>query len=119
VNLWCLGYPDQALRRSHEARTLAQSSNPFTLYWALAKAGEIHQLRREVHAAYERFEAALALASEQGLAQWLPISMHEWGWALAVQGQHEEGIAQMRPGHRRRAGYRGQDGVATASYQAG
>jgi tetratricopeptide (TPR) repeat protein len=85
VNLWYLGYPDQALRRSHEARTLAQSSDPFTLYWALAKAGELHQLRREVHAAHERFEAALALASEQGLAQWLPISMHEWGWALAVQ----------------------------------
>jgi hypothetical protein len=36
-----------------------------------------------------RFEAALALASEQGLARWLPISMYERGWTLAAQGQHE------------------------------
>jgi DNA-binding winged helix-turn-helix (wHTH) protein len=60
--------------------------------------GQLHQLRREVHAAHEWFEAALALASEQGLARWLPISMHERGWALAAQGQHDEGMAQMRQG---------------------
>jgi predicted ATPase len=98
VNLWFLGYPDQALRRSHEALTLAQSSHPFRLYWALTMAGQLHQLRREFHAAHERFEAALALASEQGLVQWLPVSLHERGWALAAQGQHEEGMAQMRQG---------------------
>jgi DNA-binding winged helix-turn-helix (wHTH) protein/predicted ATPase len=96
--LWYLGYPDQALRRCHEALTLAQSSHPFTLYSALRKSGQLHQLRREVHAAHEWFEAALALASEQGLARWLPISMHERGWALATQGQHDEGMAQMRQG---------------------
>jgi tetratricopeptide (TPR) repeat protein len=98
MNLWYLGYPDQALRRSHEALTLAQSSDPFRLYWALHKAGELHQLRREIHAAHERFEAALALASEQRLVQWLPVSLHGRGWALAAQGQHEEGMAQMRQG---------------------
>jgi hypothetical protein len=89
LTLACLGYPDQALRRSHEALTLAQSSDPFTLYYALHMAGQLHRLCREVHVAHERFEAALALASEQGLAQWLPISMHEWGWVLAAQGQPE------------------------------
>jgi tetratricopeptide (TPR) repeat protein len=98
MNLWYLGYPDQAVRRSHEALTLAQSSAPFTLYWAQQMAGQLHRLRREVHVAYERFEAALALASEQGLAQWLPISLHQWGWALAAQGQYEAGMAQMRQG---------------------
>jgi predicted ATPase len=61
-------------------------------------AGQLHQLRREVHVAHERFEAALALASEQGLAQWLPISPHERGWALAARGQYEAGMAQMRQG---------------------
>jgi predicted ATPase len=98
VNLWCLGYPEQALRRSHEALALAQSSHPYRLYRALAEAGHLHQLRREVHTARERFAVALALASEQGLAQWWSISLHEWGWALAAQGQHEEGIAQMCQG---------------------
>jgi tetratricopeptide (TPR) repeat protein len=93
-----LGYPDQALRRSYEALTLAYSSHPYLLYQALNRAGQVHRLRREVQAACERFEAALALASEQGLARWLPISMYEWGWALAAQGQHEEGMAHMRQG---------------------
>jgi hypothetical protein len=78
--------------------TLAQSSNAFFVYWALRMAGQVHQLRCEEQTARERFEAALALASEQGLAQWLPISRHEWGWVLAGQGQPEEGIAQMRQG---------------------
>jgi predicted ATPase len=98
LSLWFLGYPDQALWRSHEALTLAQSSDPFRLYYALVRAGQLHRLRREVHAARERFEAALALAAEQVLAQWLPISRCDWGWALAAQGQHEEGIGQMCQG---------------------
>ena len=33
--LWYLGYPDQALQRSHEALTLAQSLDPFSVYFAL------------------------------------------------------------------------------------
>jgi class 3 adenylate cyclase/tetratricopeptide (TPR) repeat protein len=98
VNLWYLGYPDQAVRRSHEALTLAQSSNPYTWYWAQHMAGQLHRLRREVHVAYERFEAALALASEQGLVQWLPSCLHQCGWALAAQGQYEAGMAKMRQG---------------------
>ena len=37
--LWLLGYPDQALTRSHEALTLAQElSHPFSLALALAYA---------------------------------------------------------------------------------
>jgi predicted ATPase len=47
-----------------------------------------------VQMAYERLEAALALATEQGLAEWLPITMSEQG----AQGQPETGIARMRHG---------------------
>ena len=37
--LWYLGYPDQALKRSHEALTLAQElSHPFSLAFALSFA---------------------------------------------------------------------------------
>ena len=46
--LWLLGYPDQALKRSHEAVTLAQElSHPHSLAWALNGAAMFHQLRRE------------------------------------------------------------------------
>jgi DNA-binding winged helix-turn-helix (wHTH) protein/tetratricopeptide (TPR) repeat protein len=99
--LWVLGYPDQALRRTHEALTVAQAwSYPFSMYLALYHAGHVHRLRREVHAAQERNEAAVARAAELGLARRLPMTVHQRGWVLAAQGRHAEGLAQMREGLR-------------------
>jgi predicted ATPase len=96
---WYLGYPEQALKRSREALTLAQElSHPFSLGLALVMAGFLHQLRREGQAAQERAEAAMTLSTEQGFAEWLGGGSVLRGWALAEQGQREEGIAQMRQG---------------------
>ena len=86
------------MQRSHEALSLAQSLDPFSVYFALQMAGQVHELRREVQAAHERFEAALALATEHGFVEWLPITMNQRGWTLAAQGHYEAGIAQMRQG---------------------
>ncbi len=56
--LWQLGYPDQALKRSHEALTLAQElAHPFSLASALVSAAQLHQHRGERQAAQERAEA--------------------------------------------------------------
>ena len=53
--LWALGYPDQALRRSHEALALARElSHPFSLVFALGCTALTHCYRREGHAARER-----------------------------------------------------------------
>jgi TOMM system kinase/cyclase fusion protein len=96
--LWLLGYPDQALRRSHEALLLAQEvSHPPSLAAVLFYVAFIHCYRREAYATQERAEAAMALASAQGLPQWLTVGRLLRGWALAMQGHAEEGIAQMRP----------------------
>jgi predicted ATPase len=38
----------------------------------------------------------MALASEQGVPQWLAVGMIAQGWVLVMQGQGEEGLAQMR-----------------------
>lgn len=38
----------------------------------------------------------MALAGDQGLPQWLTLGTILRGWALATQGQAEEGIAQIR-----------------------
>jgi class 3 adenylate cyclase/predicted ATPase len=95
--LWYLGYPEQALKRSHEALTLAQGlSHPFSLGLALVFAAWLHQLRREGQAAQERAEAAMTLSTEQGFAEWLGAGSFLRSWVLAEQGQREEGIAQMR-----------------------
>ena len=97
--LWYLGYPDQALKRSHEALALAEGlSHPFSLTYALGCAALFHLLRREGPLARERAEAVITLATEQGFPFWLAFGTMMRGWALAEQGQVEEGIAQMRQG---------------------
>jgi tetratricopeptide (TPR) repeat protein len=98
LTLWYLGYPDQALQRSHEALTLAQSLDPFSVYFALHMFGQVHELCRAVQTAHERFEAALALATEGGFVEWVPITMNQRGGTLAALGHSEAGIAQMRQG---------------------
>jgi TOMM system kinase/cyclase fusion protein len=95
--LWLLGYPDQALRRNHAALTLAQElSHPPSLAAVLFYIALIHSYRGEAYMTQERAESAMALAGEQGLPQWLTGGTILRGWALAMQGQAEEGIAQIR-----------------------
>jgi predicted ATPase len=97
--LWLLGYPDQALRRSHAALTLArQVSHPFSLAVALHWCTVTHQLRREKEATQEQAEAGIALASEQEFAFFLSAETVLRGWALGEQGRWPAGIAQMYRG---------------------
>jgi len=99
VALWFLGYPDQALKRSSEALTLARElSHPYSLAWALDVAAWVHQLRREGHLTQEQVEAELALCHEHGFTFYLVSGTIRRGWTLVEQGQGEEGIAQMRQG---------------------
>ena len=66
--LWLLGYPEQALKSSYEAMTLAQAlSHPYGPAYALTYAAMLHQSRREGHPAQDRAEA------EQGFPHWLAV----------------------------------------------
>lgn len=56
----------------------------------------LHQLRREGQATQERAETLIGLSTEQGFSLWLAWGTLYQGWALAEQGQEEEGIAQVR-----------------------
>jgi predicted ATPase len=112
--LWVLGYPKQALAHIHEALALAQRlSHPFSLAFARCMAAVLAQLRRDVLAVYEHAEAAVALATEQGLPLWVAQGTSLRGWALAMQGQGEEGIAQVRQGI---AAYRATGAALTVPY---
>ena len=73
-------------------------SHPFSLAWTFHYAARLHQFRRERQAAQERAEAMMALSSDQGFPEFLACGTILRGWALAVQGQGEEGIAQIRQG---------------------
>jgi predicted ATPase len=93
--LWLPGYPAQTLARTHEALALAHAlSHPLSLVYARCFAACVSQLRRDMPAAHEHAEAAVALA--RGFPQWVAWGTSCRGWALAMQGQGEEGLAQVR-----------------------
>jgi predicted ATPase len=99
LTLWVLGYPDQALERSHAALSRAQElSHPHSLAYALIFAAIFHQYRREGRLTQEWAEAVLSLSSEHGLTHLLALGSILRGWARAAQGQSEEGIAQICQG---------------------
>ncbi len=99
LTLWLLGYPEQALARLHEALALAHElSHPFSLAFARCWAACVSQFRRDVPAVHEHAEAAVALSTEQGFPLWAAMGTSLRGWALAMQGQGEEGMAQVRQG---------------------
>ena len=99
LTLWVLGYPEQALQRSHEALTLAHDlSHPFSLVYALLFTSMHHQLRQEGHIVQERVEAAIALSTEHGFPFWLAQGTLFRGWALAERGHRAKGIRQIREG---------------------
>ena len=97
--IWFLGYPDQALKLSYQAMTLARElSHPHSQAYALGLAAALHQLRREGQAAQEQAEAAMTLSTAQGFPLWVAWGTVLRGWALAKQERGEEGISQIRRG---------------------
>jgi predicted ATPase len=99
LTLWLLGHPAQALARVHDALALAyELSHPFSLAFARCLVAVVSQVRRDVTAVHEHTEAAVALSTEQGFPLWAAEGMSLHGWALALQGQGEEGLAQLRQG---------------------
>ena len=58
----------------------------------------VSQFRRDVPAVCEQAEAAIALSTKQGFPQWAAMGTILRGWALAMQDQGEEGMAQIRQG---------------------
>ena len=55
-------------------------------------------MRHDVLAVHEQAEAAVALATEQGFPLWVGMGTIFRGWARAMQGQGEEGMAQVYQG---------------------
>jgi predicted ATPase len=97
LTLWQLGYPDQALQESHRSITLAQDlAHPYSLSYALSVSARLSYLRREAPAAQEQIEAAIRVATEHEVPFWVVWGKMLRGWALALQGEEEEGIAELR-----------------------
>jgi predicted ATPase len=95
--LWLLGYPDKALETGNEALSLAHElSHPFTLGFAFFSMAKLNQFRREFKATLKQAEAVLTLSNEHGFPLYVEFGTLLRGWTLAMQGNPEEGVAQMR-----------------------
>jgi predicted ATPase len=97
--LWCRGYPAQAMRRSQEALALAQAlAHPYSLALAQFWMVYLHCRRREAPAVQAQADTLLSLATAQGFPLWVGLATCWRGWALAMQGQREMGLAQLHEG---------------------
>jgi DNA-binding winged helix-turn-helix (wHTH) protein/predicted ATPase len=97
--LWLLGYPEQALWRSHDALRLAWGqSHPFTLSLTLITVAILQLMRGEGEATLEHVQAGLALSTEHGFPYLSAVGTVLQGWELARMGSIEAGMAQMREG---------------------
>jgi predicted ATPase len=94
--LWCLGFPAQAVQRSQESLALAQTlEHPLSLATAQMLTARLHYRRRDVPAVQAQAESLLTLATAQGFPFQVGQGTFWRGYALAMQGQGEAGLAQM------------------------
>jgi DNA-binding SARP family transcriptional activator len=98
--LWCLGYPEQALKRSQEALALARElDHPFSLADVLCFAGCVFNgLRRDAQALKEHAEELERLSEDLGFLSFLPTGTSYRGDALIKLGQVQEGVERIRAG---------------------
>jgi DNA-binding SARP family transcriptional activator/predicted ATPase len=98
-DLWCLGYPSQAVEASQEALAYASElGHPFSLGYVMFWDAMLHNHLRSFSLTVEKTKNLVALAQETRLAQWLPFGLVMQGWARAEQGELEPGISLIREG---------------------
>ncbi len=96
---WFLGCPDRALATIEAGFALGQRlAHDHSLAFALSFGAILHGFRREFAPALARADAALEMASERRLPQWLAAATMCKGFAMVGLGQQVEGIAQLDAG---------------------
>ncbi|MDQ2997038.1 MAG: AAA family ATPase, partial [Chloroflexota bacterium] len=103
LDLWCMGYPDQAAAKRQEALLFAeQLAHPFSLGYCLGWDALLQSVCRDNQAALVQADATVALGREYQLGQWLPMGIALRGWALAGRdaqtGALEQGRSELQQG---------------------
>jgi predicted ATPase len=97
--LWHLGYPNQAMEKSHLALSLAQQlSQPYSLAYALNWAARLYLFRREWLAVLKQAETAISVSTEHGFTIMSAFGTMLRGAALVGQGEFNDGILYLRDG---------------------
>ena len=97
--MWTLGYADTAEEIRKELQDIAERSrNPYFMSIALAYGETLARCRGETHAALERSDRLIALATEQRLYLWVAAASCGRGGALQQQGALDEAITTLQQG---------------------
>jgi DNA-binding SARP family transcriptional activator/predicted negative regulator of RcsB-dependent stress response len=97
--LWCLGYPDQAVKASQEAVVYAKEighlySQAYATYWETL----LYNHMKNYEYGYQSAEDLLALSQEENILYWPLDGLVILGWAQAELGDRDAGISSIRAG---------------------
>jgi class 3 adenylate cyclase/predicted ATPase len=93
---WFLGYPERALEYcSRAVEDAKQLAHPHSLGFALSFFASLHQFRSEPSEAEAISEKIIDLAKDRALPYWAAWGAMVHGWAIAKQGNPEQGIAEL------------------------
>jgi class 3 adenylate cyclase/predicted ATPase len=99
LDLWLLGYPEQARQWNDRALLLArEASHVHSLVYTLDTSFWFHHFCQERAVVQEQAEEVIAISTKQGLGLYLAWGTIMRGWALAQQGQGDAGITLLRQG---------------------
>lgn len=94
-----LGFPTQAVQRGQEALALAEEvGHPYSVAVAHNWVTYVYRRRREVAAVLALAESLLTLAKAQGFTLYIGLGTCWRGWAQALLGAGEAGLAELRQG---------------------
>ena len=97
--LWCIGYPNQAEERIHQAVSIGKNTNhPFSEAVSLHFKTVLYQYRGEPAEVNTSATQMLQICQEHGFSAWEAAATVLKGWAFAEQHCPEEGIAIIREG---------------------
>jgi predicted ATPase len=96
---WMLGYPDRALKWLNESILIARKLNhPFTLAFSLLCGCELHWFLRDLQMVNRYTEELVPLSAEKGFVYWEGHGIFYRGERKTLEGQIQQGIAEMRRG---------------------
>jgi adenylate cyclase len=94
MDLWMLGFPDQAREQARQSRELAERlGHPYSHGFSLMFSSVIHEFCGEVDKTLEHAEQGIRLARDHGLKEVHGWSLLRKGWAIAMSGGFDEGIS--------------------------
>jgi len=97
--LWILGYTDRAREMVRTASVLAEKvRHPMSLAVTLNAAVTLDACCGDERVAQTGAEELISFSNEQGLPFYSAVGTIWRGWALAMQDQYKEGLAQLRDG---------------------